>query len=160
MAAPLQPWTGKNMLWQQEEKSIQTNTAATLVNGTTIFRVIGGPVLLTQLVSYCITANDATASLMTWSADGDVGAATAFTGPTLTLASAIAGTSIVCSFATLSTAPSIVVTGVSLSGVVTNGVVVPAGIITTTVSGGSSTGTWLHYTRYTPLSPAAYVVVA
>jgi hypothetical protein len=160
MVVPLQAWSGKNPQWQHKEKSLQTSTPRTLVNGTTIFRVIGGPIVLQQLVSYCISANDATASLLTWSADGDVGAATAFTGPTLTLASAIAGTSIVCSFSALNIVPTINAQGVSLSGTTATGIIVPAGIITTTVTVGSSTGTWLHYLRYVPMSPASYVVIA
>jgi hypothetical protein len=160
MAISIQPWTGKNPQWQQQEKSLQTNTPTTLINGTTVFRVTGGPILLQQLVSYCISANDATASLLTWSADGDVGAATAITGPTLTLASAIAGTCIVCSFSALNIVPAIAATGVSLSGTLATGIVIPAGIITTTVTVGSTTGTWLHFMHYTPMSPAAYVVTA
>ena len=156
-----QPWTGKNPQWQHEEKSLQTNTAATLITGTTIFRVVGGPVILTQLMSYCIAACDATAATLQWSADGDVGAAATFTGASGSLASFAAGGVVYCNFAALTTAPVITGTaGVALSGVSTTGIIVPAGIITTTIGSGPTTGTFLHYVRYIPMSPASYLNVA
>jgi hypothetical protein len=54
--------------------------AALLVNGTTVFTVAGGPILITDLVSYVIVGGDSTAATLQWSADGTVGAATTFTG--------------------------------------------------------------------------------
>jgi hypothetical protein len=156
-----QPWTGKNPQWQHEEKSIQTDTARTLITGTTIFRVVGGPIIITQLVSYCITACDGTAATLQWSADGDVGAAATFTGASGSLASFAAGGIINCNFVALTTAPIITGTaGVVLSGISTTGINVPAGIITTTIGSGPTTGTFLHFMRYTPMSPASYVNVA
>jgi len=156
-----QPWTGKNPQWQHEEKSIQTDTPRTLITGTTIFRVVGGPIIITQLMSYCVTSCDTTAATFKWTADGDVGAATDFTGATTSIASFAAGGVIYCNFATLATAPVFTQTaGVALSGVSTTGVIVPAGIITTTIGSGPTTGTFLHYMRYTPMSPASYVLVA
>jgi hypothetical protein len=146
--------------WQHAEKGLQTNTPATLVNGTTIFRVIGGPILLQQLVSYCITPNDATGSTLLWSADGDVGAATPFTAACASLASFAAGGAIICSFATISTIPALAAQGVGLSGTTATGIIVPAGIITIVVGIGSTTGKWLHYMRYMPMAPQAYAVLA
>jgi hypothetical protein len=160
MAAPIRPWTGKTPQWQHAEKSLQTSTPATLVNGTTIFRVIGGPIIIQQLTSYCITVCDSTASTLLWSADGDVGAATPFTAACASLASFAAGGAIICSFATISTAPALATAGVGLSGTTANGINVPAGIITTTIGSGPTTGTFLHFMRFMPLSPAAYVILA
>jgi hypothetical protein len=158
--APL-PWTSKFPDFLHLEKSLQTSTPQTLVTGTTIFRVIGGPVILTALVSYCITSCDTTASTLQWSADGDVGAATTFTGASGSLASFAAGGIVNCNFVGLTQAPVVTGTaGVVLSGVWTTGINVPAGIITTVVGVGSTTGTFLHYLRWMPMTPSANVLVA
>jgi len=122
-----------------------------MVTGTTIFTVAGGPIHLFALVSECVTANDATASTLQWSADGTVGAATTFTGASASLANAAAGTFAVCNFTALTTAPDLVTTGVGLGPVLARGIIVPAGIITTTIAVGSTTGTWKHHMRYRPL---------
>jgi len=60
--------------------STTTTGSAILANGTTVFTIGGGPIRLTDLVSYCTTGGDAAASTLQWSADGTVGAATTFTG--------------------------------------------------------------------------------
>lgn len=147
--------------FRHEEKCVQTTTAATLITGTTIFNVKNGPVIITELVSFCIAACDTTAATLQWSADGDVGAAATFTGASASLASFAAGGAIVCSFAALTTAPIITGTaGVVLASVKTNLILVPAGIITSTVGSGPTTGTFTHYMRYRPLTPLATVVPA
>lgn len=152
-------WSGKSPEFAHAAKAIQTANAAVLVTGTTIFRVVNGPIMITSLNSFCITACDATASTLQWSADGDVGAATTFTGASASLASMIAGSLINCNFVALTTAPIITQTaGVSLQG--TGGIIIPAGIITTTVASGPTTGTFLHYLRYAPMVPGATVVTA
>lgn len=156
--APL-PWTSKAPEFLQASKSLQTATPLTLITGTTIFRVLGGPINITALVSFCISACDTTAATLQWSADGDVGAATTFTGASASLASFAAGGAVVCNFAALTTAPIITGTaGVTLAG--TGGIIVPAGIITTTIGSGPTTGTFLHYIRYIPLTPAASLLLA
>lgn len=158
--APL-PWTSKRPEFLQIEKALQTSTPATLVTGTTIFRVIGGPIIIQHLNSYCISSCDSTAATLQWSADGDVGAAATFTGASASLASFAAGGVVNCNFAALTTAPIITGTaGVVLSGITTTGIIVPAGIITTTIASGPTTGTFLHYIRYMPLSPSSNVLVA
>lgn len=136
---------------------VAVSNAAVLVNGTTIFTISGGPIHITELISECITANDTTASTLRWSADGTLGSATTFTGASASLASAVAGTFLICDFTALTTAPAIVVPGVGLASVKTNGIIVPAGIITTTIGTGSSTGTWRHYMRYQPMKPGVRV---
>jgi hypothetical protein len=130
-----------------------TSATAVMVNGTTIFTVAGGPIKIEELVSYCVTANDTTASTLQWSADPTGGAAaTTFSAASASLASAAAGTTVVLNMTALNTAPDIVVTGVSLGGVVTRGIIIPAGIITTVIGVGSTTGTWRHHLRYRPLA--------
>lgn len=133
------------------ETAVGTTAAAVMVNGTTIFNVVGGPINLLQLISVCTTANDTTASTLQWSADGTDGAATTFTGASATLASAAAGAMVVCNLTALTTAPDIITAGVGLAGVVTRGIILPAGIITQTIGVGSTTGKWLHYMRYKPM---------
>lgn len=152
-------WTSRTPEFLHAVKALATTTPATLVTGTTIFRVNNGPIMVTSLNSYCITACDTTAATLQWSADGDVGAATTFTGASASLASMIAGSLINCNFVALTTAPIITQTaGVSLQGA--GGIIIPAGIITTTVGSGPTTGTFLHYLRYAPMVPGATVVTA
>jgi hypothetical protein len=129
------------------------SAAAVLVNGTTIFTVRGGPIKIEELVSYCVTANDATASTLQWSAnpDGDPAVQT-FSGASASLADAAIGTSVALNMTALSTAPDITVGGVALGAVVTRGIIIPAGIITTTIGTGSTTGTWRHHLRFRPLA--------
>lgn len=158
--APL-PWTSKYPEFLHAQRSLATYTPLTLITGTTIFRVTGGPIIIRQLVSYCISACDATAATLQWSADGDVGAAATFTGASASLASFAAGGIINCSLSGLTVAPVITGTaGVVVSGPFTTGIHVPAGIITTTVGSGPTTGTFLHYIRYEPMTPAANVLLA
>lgn len=139
----------------QAERSVQTRAAAVMVTGTTIFTIVGGPIIIRELMSECVTANDTTASTLQWSADGDVGAATALTAASASLASAIAGTFAFCLWTSLATAPALYTAGVGITRTAdtgsTGGAVVPAGIITTTIAVGSTTGTWRHYMRFTPL---------
>lgn len=123
--------------------------AATLVNGTTVFTVTGGPILIKQIIAVCKTANDATASTLRFSADGTDGAATTITGASASLANAAAGSIVAIVPGTLATAPALYANGVGIAGTV--GIVVPAGIITTVVGVGSTTGTWQLIIRYESL---------
>lgn len=136
------------------EKSI-IKPAATMVNGTTIFTIAGGPIEILQIGALCITANDATASTLQYSADGTDGAATTITGASATLASAAAGTVVAAVPGTLATAPAIYANGVGLGATVP--IIVPAGIITTTIGVGSTTGTWRQFMRYRPLKEGVTV---
>jgi hypothetical protein len=140
-----------NAVYQAAAKTSFTSVAAVMVTGTTIFTIANGPIFIDELISLCITPNDATASTLQWSADGTVGAATTFTGATASLASAIAGTMAVCNFTAVTTAPDLITAGVGLGSVKTRGIIVPAGIITTTIGVGSTTGTWNHFMRWRPL---------
>lgn len=149
-----------NVIYQGAPKGVNTAVAATLVNGTTIFTVVGGPIFIQELVSLCISANDTTASTLAWTADGDVGSATDFTGASASLASAAAGTIVACNFTATSTAPDILANGVGLGSVKTRGIIVPAGLIVTKIGTGSTTGTWQHFLRYQPLAPDTVVTPA
>lgn len=125
--------------------------ASTMANGTTIFTVAGGPIMILQIGCVCITANDTTASTLQYSADGTDGAATTITGATATLASAAAGAIVAAVPGTLATAPAIYTAGEGVAGTVN--IIVPAGIITHTIGVGTTTGTWRQFIRYAPLAP-------
>lgn len=137
------------------DKPVYSAVAATLVNGTTVFTVAGGPIQIISIGCVCITANGATASTLQYSADGTDGAAATITGASASLANATAGTIVVSVPGTLATAPAVYANGVGIAGTV--GIIVPAGIITTVVGVGSTTGTWRHFIRYLPLSPNSTV---
>jgi hypothetical protein len=141
-------------------KFATTRTPAVMVTGTTVFTVGGAPIFIEELLSLCITANDATASTLQWSADGTVGAATVFTGASASLASFAAGGMIVCNFTATSTAPDLITAGVGLASVKTRGIIVPEGIITTTIAVGSTTGTFKHFMRWRPMGAGATVTPA
>lgn len=148
----------------QAEKCTATG-AALLVNGTTVFTIAGGPIRITDLVSYCIVGGDAAASTLQWSADGTVGSATTFSGASASLATFAAGGIVYNNFTALTTAPVITQTnGVALYGPTTStggGIYVPAGIITMVIGGAdSTTGTYKHYMRWKPLGPGVTVTAA
>ncbi len=139
--------------------------AAILTNGMTVFTILGGPIRITDLLSYVDVDADSAASTLQWSADGTVGAATTITGATTTIASLIAGTIIYCNFTAITTAPVITQTaGVALAGAATasfGGMYVPAGIITAVVGGADTTTTLLsHYMRWYPLADGVTVTAA
>lgn len=142
-----------------------TTGAAILANGTTVFTVAGGPIRITDLVSYCIVGGDSAASTLQWSADGTVGAATTFTNASSSLANFIAGGIVYCNFTALATAPVITQTaGVALAGPTTStggGIYVPAGIITMVIGGAdSTTGTYKHFMRWIPLARGVSVIAS
>ncbi len=137
-------------MWDAQEKSV-SRAASTLVNGTTVFTVAGGPIEILQLGALCITANDATASTLQWSADGTDGSAVTITGASASLANAAAGAMVVAVPGNLATAPSVHANGIGVSA--TAGIIVPAGIITIVVGVGSTTGTWKLFMRWRPLMP-------
>jgi hypothetical protein len=150
-AAQFSPYTDG---YDLGEKSVATATAAVMVNGTDIFNIAGGPIIITELISVCVTANNTTASTLQWQADGTDGAATAFTAATATLASAAAGATVAVLFTATSTAPSLYAAGVGISKAATTaaGMIVQAGIIEMVIGVGSTTGTWRHYMRYRPMT--------
>lgn len=141
-------------VYANEDKTI-VKPAATLVNGTTVWTVSGGPIQIISIGCICVTANGATASTLQYSADGTDGAAATITGASASLANVTAGTIVVSVPGTLATAPAVYANGVGIAGTV--GIIVPAGIITTTVGVGSTTGTWKQFIRYRPLTPDSVI---
>lgn len=133
-----------------QDVQIAEKAAAVIVNGDTLFTITGGPILIESVAAVCVTANDATASTLQFSADGTDGAATTISGASASLANAAAGTIVATVPGTLATAPAVYANGVGIAGTV--GIIVPAGIITAVVGVGSTTGTWKFLLRYKPLS--------
>lgn len=138
-------------VYDQSDKAV-TNTTATLVNGTTLFTIAGGPIEILSLVARCVTTNDGTASTLQWSADPTDGVAVTISAASASLANVAAGGMVTFQGTTLATAPLVSASGANIAQAVTNGVVVGAGIITSVVGVGSTTGTWQHHMRYRPLS--------
>ena len=141
-------------MWAAQAKSFE-RAASTMVSGTTVFTVSGGPIQIISIGAICVTANGATASTLQYSADGTDGSAATITGASASLANAAAGTIVVSVPGTLATAPALYANGVGIAGTVN--IIVPAGIITTTIGVGSTTGTWKHFIRYMPLTPNSII---
>lgn len=145
---------------EMAERSVVSG-AALLVTGTTVFTIAGGPIHIFNLLSICMVGSDSTAATLQWSADGTAGSAATFTGASASRANQAAGDMIVCNLTALSTAPDLVTNGVGLGPVLARGVIVPAGIITSTIgSGPTTTGTYKHYLRYKPLGTGITVTAA
>lgn len=133
--------------------------AAIISNGLTLFNVTGGPVQITALLSICQTANDGTASTVQYQSNGTLGTTTqTISGASASLASVAAGVSVVLQGTALSTSPVVNTNGAGLAE--TTGIIAPAGTLKAVVGVGSTTGTWKHYIRYTPLVSGATVVPA
>lgn len=140
------------------ERAIETPVKV-MVNADTVFTITGGPIEIIELVSVCVTANDATASTMQWQSVPTVGTATTISGASATLASATAGSAVYLAPATLATAPTIVTAagGGLLLSIQTNKIIVKDGTLKLVIGVGSTTGTWKHLLRYKPLTPSATV---
>ena len=142
-----------------EERTVESATAV-MVNGNTIFTISGGPLIILDLVSVCVTANDATASTLQYSSTPTVGSAKTISAASASLASATAGTTVRLNPTSLATAPDIVTAangGVQIGANVGNNIIVKDGTITVVIGVGSTTGTWKHYLRYKPLSKLTLV---
>lgn len=141
------------------EKSV-VKAAAVMTNNQVAFTIAGGPIVIEELLSECITANDITASTLQWRSNPTVGSATTISGATTTLASATAGTTIRLAPTALSTAPVIATAaagGVQLGTNVANRITVQPGTIQMVIGVGSTTGTWKHFLRYKPLGTGVTV---
>ena len=132
------------------QERVAISATAVLADATTIFTVAGGAIKIEALVSECVTTGDGGAATLQYSADPTVGAAGTISGATGSLATAVAGSTIILAGTALSTTPLFSVTGPNL--LANPGtIIVPPGIITTVVGGAASTATWKHYLRYKPL---------
>ncbi len=138
---------------RDNERSVITSTK-TMVNGDILFH-ISEHLQLLNLFSECVTANGATASTLQYSITPDVGAVTAISGVSASLANVAAGTILVLDGAALATAPALTSSGVALAQTA-RGIIIPAGTIRLVIGVGSTTGTWVHHIRYRPLHPGAF----
>lgn len=130
-----------------------------MVSNDVIFTINGGPIQIINLLSECVTANDATASLVKYGVVA-AGGSRDISGNSLTLANATAGTTILLGQAALSSGLNISpasIAGVQLGSDVGNRIVAMPGSIRVVLSVGSTTGTWMHYLTWKPLSPASSV---
>lgn len=134
-------------------------SAAVMSNALTIFNVVGDVQIL-SLVSECYTANNATATLVAYSAVSPSGT-TALSGNTTTLASVTAGYAFIMTNASaVGESPLQGASGVLLNSA-SRGVRVPGGTaIKLTVTTGPTTGTWKHYIRWEPLEANAIITPA
>lgn len=142
----------------QLDKSVST-VAAALVNGTIIFTISNGSIVILDILSECITAVGVSAETLQWQSNPTVGTATTISGATTTLSGVAAGTTIRLAPTALSTALVISLAaagGVQLGTNVANVITVNAGTISSVVAA-ATTGTWKHYLRYRPLDPSVIV---
>jgi len=132
----------------------------TMVNGDIIFTISDGPIVIEELMSVCVSADDATASTLQYSFIPTVGSEKTLSGASATLASATAGTTAALTPTALTTAPTIVTAangGAQLNAAQNNKIIVGPGSIKLVIGVGPTTGTWKHYMRYGRMSPNSKV---
>lgn len=134
-----------------DSEATVTTAAGVMVNGATLFTIAGGPIVIQDLVSICVTANDTTASTLQYSVTPTVGTAQTISAASASLASAAAGASVTLAGTALATAALLNANGPNL--IANPGTIMaPVGAIKIVVGVGSTTGTWKHYLRYKPLT--------
>jgi hypothetical protein len=132
-----------------------------MVTADVIFTITGGPIMINEILSECVTANDATASTMQYKSNPGNATAATISGASASLASFAAGGTIRLAPTALTTAPILALTGaggVHLGLDEANRIIVQAGTLSVVIAVGSTTGTWKHYIRYTPLSPNSVIL--
>jgi hypothetical protein len=152
--------TGSLQITDDISAKSAVKAAAVMVNNQVAFTIAGGPIQILDLLSECITANDATASTLQWRSNPTVGSAATISGATTTLASIAAGATIRIAPTALTTAPVISLAaagGVQLGTNVANFITVQPGTIQMVIGTGSTTGTWKHFLRYAPLGTGVTV---
>lgn len=145
--------TNVSTILDSQEKAV-IKAAAVMTNGMTVWTIAGGSILIVDILSECITANDGTASTMQWQSAPTVGSAATISGASASLASVAAGATVRLAPTALSTAPVVALAaagGVQLGTNVANAITVNAGTLKLVIGVGSTTGTWKHYMRYKPL---------
>ena len=146
-----QPWDPV-----QAGDSIAISATKLIANGDTLFTVTGDIEIL-DLQSECVTANDATASTLQYTATPTGGSPVNLSAASASLASAAIGAKVVgAPLATLATAAALAAAGIALlpAG---GGITMPAGLIKAVVGVGSTTGTWKHTMRYRAIGLGASV---
>lgn len=130
-----------------------------MVSEDTLFTAVGSVQIL-SLVSECVTANDITASTLLWkfTTSAAVPLTTNLSSASTSLASVVSGYALaMTNAAALGEAPTQRDSGVLLN-TASRGVRIPSGAVRITIGVGSTTGTWVHYVRYEPLEPGAYMI--
>lgn len=122
----------------------------------TVFTAFGD-VLITSLVSECITTGTPAASTIQYQVNPTVGANTTISGVSASLVSAVLGTTVALNGTAVTTAPDILVAGPALGTTTARPIIFPAGVLKIVIGTGPTTGTWRHLLRYAPLTPGAYV---
>lgn len=125
-----------------------------VTNGDILFTVVGD-IQIISLVSECYTTGTPAASTFQYQSAPTMGVAATFTGATGSLATAVAGSSVIVADGQ-ATVPSFIVSGANNNNTYPIGIFCPAGTIKIVVGTGPTTGTWKHYLRYYPLSANAY----
>jgi hypothetical protein len=135
------------------ETTAQT-PAKVVTNGDILFTIVGD-IQIISLVSECFTTGTPAASTFQYQAVPTTGAAATFTGATGSLATAVAGSSVIVADGQ-TTVPSFNVSGANNNNTYPIGIFCPSGTINIVVGTGPTTGTWKHYLRYYPLETNAY----
>ena len=138
-----------------ESDHISVTSRKAMVNGDILFNV-KGDVQILALRSECYTANGTTASRVTYVANSALDGSHDISGKCASLARATVGTTIVCDNTTLTSVPTVSVSGIALN-MDSRGITIPRGTLSITVDGGSTTGLWRHYIRYEPLEPGSWI---
>lgn len=129
-----------------------------MADDDTIFTIVGGPIEIISLFSKCITANNASATLVQYRGNPLSGLALTFSGLTASLQSLQPNSVFVFNPVSFTTSPAITFTsGVALGGS-KNGILMPEGSIQLNVSVGPTTGTWKHFMSYRAMDKNSIVV--
>ncbi len=132
-----------------------------MVNGDVIFTISDGPIQINELMSECISLNDDTASTMQYKSNPTLATAATISGASASLADFALGGTVKLAPTALTTAPILALVGaggIHLGVDEGNRIVVQKGTLSLVIGVGSTTGTWKHYIRYTPLSPNAVIL--
>ena len=135
---------------------ITVQSAVAVMSNNQVIFTASGDVTVHDLISKCITANGASATTLQYKIVPTVGSSTTISGVSSSLANAIAGTLSTFVGDALATAPIISTSGVGLSQT-SRGIFFPAGTLQLAIGTGPTTGTWVHYIRYSPVTAGATV---
>jgi hypothetical protein len=140
-------------------RTVQRPTPQVMVNNQVLFNILGGFVKILELISECVTANDATASTLQYRVDPTLGAAVTISGASASLASAAAGATVALQGDALSTAALLNASNANL-GCHQRGIIAGPGIVDIVIAIGSTTGTWRHHIKYQPITDGARITAA
>lgn len=134
------------------QERFATSATAVLANGTTIFTIAGGPIIITSLISECVVGGDSQAATVQYAITATGLSQQTISAASGSVANAAAHATVSLIGTALSTAAVYSSTGVNLGMSPPGGVMSPVGLIKTVIaSGPTTTGTWRHIIRYRPL---------